>query len=148
MAIAERTASITWQGDVRRGNGTISMESSGACGELGVSLPTRTESPEGQTSPEELLAAAHAGCYAMALSLTLGEGGNPPDQLDITAVATLDRAGEGFAVTTIDLSVRGRVPDLDQSGFEDAARRAEEGCPISNALRGNVQINVEATLEQ
>lgn len=148
MAVAERTASITWEGDVQQGNGTISMESSGAGGELPISLPTRTESPEGQTSPEELLAASHAGCYAMALSLTLTEGGNPPERLDATAVATLDRAGEGFAVTTVDLSVRGRVPDLDQSGFEEAARQAEQACPISNAIRGNVQINLEATLDQ
>ncbi len=148
MAVAQRTASITWEGDIEQGGGTVSMESSGAGGELPISLATRTESPEGQTSPEELLAASHAGCYAMALSLTLSEGGTPPERLDATAVATFDEAGEGFAVTSVDLSVRGRVPDLDQAGFEEAARQAERVCTISNAIRGNVQINLEATLEE
>ena len=148
MAVAERTASIIWEGDVQEGSGKVTLESSGACGELPISLPTRTDSPEGQTSPEELLAAAHAGCYAMALSLTLTEDGNPPERLDAAAVATLDEADDGYAVTTVELSVRGRVPDLDQSGFEKAAKKAEEACPISNAIRGNVTINLEATLEQ
>ena len=148
MAVAERTASIIWEGDVQDGSGTVTLESSGAAGDLPISLPTRTESPEGQTSPEELLAAAHAGCYAMALSLTLTEGGTPPERLDATAVATLDESGDGYAVTTVDLSVRGRVPDLDQKKFEKAAKEAEEACPISNAIRGNVTINLEATLEQ
>ena len=146
MAVAERTASITWEGDVQKGGGKISMESSGACGELPISLPTRTESPDGNTSPEELLAAAHAGCYAMALSLGLTEAGTPPERLDATAVATLDKDGDGFAVTTIDLSVRGRVPDLDDSAFQDAANDAKENCPISKAL-SSVKINLEATLE-
>lgn len=147
MAVADRTASIVWEGDVRKGKGTVSLEDSGACGELGISLPTRTESPEGQTSPEELLAASHAGCYAMALSLTLTEDGNPPERLDATATATLDRAGEGFAVTTIELTVRGKVEGLDADGFEDAAKRAEKACPISNALRGNVDIQLSAQLD-
>ncbi len=147
MAVAERTASIVWQGDVQKGSGTISLEESGACGELPISLPTRTGSAQGQTSPEELLAASHAGCYAMALSLTLTEDGSAPERLTATATATLDRAGEGFAVTTIDLSVRGTVSGLDQSAFEDAAQRAEKACPISNALRGNVDIRLDARLE-
>lgn len=148
MAVAEREASIHWEGDVRKGSGTMTMESSGAFGEFGVSLPTRTESPDGHTSPEELLAAAHAGCYAMALSLVLGQAGSPPESLDIHALATLDRAGEGFAITKIDLTVRGKVSGLDQSSFEDFAEQAEKGCPVSNALRGNVEINVSTTLEQ
>lgn len=147
MAIAERTASITWQGDVREGKGTISMESSGACGDLDISLPTRTEAPDGHTSPEELLAASHAGCYAMALSLALTEAGTPPERLDATAVATLDRDGDGFAITTVELSVTGKVPDLDASDFEDAAKQAEQNCPISKMMSGNVKINLEATLE-
>jgi osmotically inducible protein OsmC len=148
MAVAEREASIHWEGDVKRGGGTVTMESSGAFGDFGISLPTRTESAEGHTSPEELLAAAHAGCYAMAFSLVLTEAGSPPESLDAHALATLDRAGEGLAVTTIDLTVRGKVAGLDQSGFEDFAEQAEKACPISNALRGNVEINLSATLEE
>lgn len=147
MAVAERTASIVWQGDVQKGSGKISLEESGACGELPISLPTRVESPEGQTSPEELLAASHAGCYAMALSLLLTEEGSPPERLTATATATLDRAGDGFAVTTIDLSVRGAVSGLEGPAFEDAAKRAEKACPISNALRGNVDIRLDAKLD-
>jgi len=147
MAVAEREASIHWEGDVQKGGGRMTMESSGAFGEFGISLPTRTESPEGHTSPEELLAASHAGCYAMALSLVLTEAGNPPETLDAHAVAVLDKVGEGFGVTRIDLSVHGKVSGLDQSGFEDAARQAEQSCPISNALRGNVEINLEAKLD-
>ena len=147
MAVAEREASIHWEGDVQKGGGQVTMETSGAFGQFGVSLPTRTESPEGHTSPEELLAASHAACYAMALSLVLGEGGNPPESLDAHAVAVLDKVGEGFGITRIDLSVHGKVDGLDQSGFEDAANQAEQACPVSNALRGNVDINLEATLD-
>jgi len=148
MAVAEREASIHWEGDVQKGTGTMAMESSGAFGDFGVSLPTRTESPEGHTSPEELLAAAHAACYAMAFSLVLGEAGSPPESLDAHVLATLDRAGDGFAITKIDLTVRGKVAGLDQSAFEDFAQQAEKGCPVSNALRGNVEINLSATLDQ
>jgi osmotically inducible protein OsmC len=148
MAVAERRASIVWEGDVQKGGGKITMDSSGAFGEFGISLPTRTESPEGHTSPEELLAASHAGCYAMAFSLVLSEAGNPPDRLEASADVVLDRAGEGFAVTTIALTVRGKVPGLDQAGFEEAAQRAEQSCPISNALRGNVEISLDAQLEE
>jgi lipoyl-dependent peroxiredoxin len=148
VAVAKRTASIVWEGDGRRGAGTVTMDTSGALGEFGVSLPTRTEDPQGNTSPEELLAAAHAGCYAMALSVTLGQQGSPPERLEVSAEAVLDRAGEGFAITTVDLSVRGRAPGVDQASFEDAARQAEGGCPVSNALRGNVDIRLDARLEE
>ncbi len=148
MAVAEREASIHWEGDIRKGAGSMTMESSGAFGEFGVSLPTRTDSPEGHTSPEELLAAAHAGCYAMALSLVLTQAGSPPESFDAHALATLDRAGDGFAISKVDLTVRGRVPGIDQAAFEDYAQQAEKGCPVSNALRGNVEINLSATLDQ
>ncbi|MGI8439084.1 MAG: OsmC family protein [Thermoleophilaceae bacterium] len=112
MAVAEREASIHWKGDVQKGGGTMAMESSGAFGDFGISLPTRTESPD-----------AHA-------------------------LATLNRTGEGLAVTKIDLTVRGKVAGLDQSSFEDFAQQAEKACPISNALRGNVEINLSATLAE
>ncbi len=147
MAVAQRKAQIVWQGDVQQGGGTITLQTSGAGGDLPISLPRRIEDAQGQTSPEELLAAAHAGCYAMALSLTLTEQGNPPESLTASADVSLDKAGEGFAVTESKLRVRGRVPGIDDAAFEAAARQAEQGCPISNALRGNVQIDLDAALE-
>ena len=147
MATAERRAEVTWTGDLMRGSGQLSTGSSGVLSETPVTWASRTEAPEGKTSPEELLAAAHASCYAMAFSATLGRRGTPPEELHVAAVAGLDRAEQGFKVTTMDLTVRGRVPGLDQAGFEEAARQAEQGCPISNALRNNVRITVNATLE-
>ena len=148
MALAERTAEVTWNGDLMSGNGQINMQSSGSMQNSPVTWASRTEAPAGKTSPEELLAASHASCYAMAFSATLARRGTPPERLHVTAVASLDRKPEGgVQVTTMDLTVRGRVPGLDQAGFEEAARQAEQGCPISNAIRGNVDIRVNATLE-
>jgi len=123
----------------------MELASSGALKGAEVSFPTRTEKPDGKTSPEELIAGAHASCYAMALSNVLAEGGNEPEQLDVNAVVTLDMGS--LKVTTSQLEVRGRVPGLDQSGFEEAARQAEQLCPVSNALRNNVEIQLNPTLE-
>ena len=147
MATAERKAEVTWNGDLMSGNGQLTAASSNILQNTPVTWAARTEAPGGKTSPEELLAAAHASCYAMAFSATLARRGTPPERLDVSAVASLDRAEQGFKVTAMELTVRGRVPGLDQSGFEEAARAAEQGCPISNALRGNVDIRVNATLE-
>lgn len=112
-----------------------------------VSWPARTEGPGGKTSPEELLAASHASCYAMAFSHTLAEAGHPPEELRVSASVTFEPlpAG-GFKVGSSSLSVEGVVPGLDQAGFADLAAQGEAGCPISNAIRGNVDISVEATL--
>ena len=149
MAQAERTAETVWNGDLMKGNGQLTMGSSGALRNSGVTWASRTESPDGKTSPEELLAAAHASCYAMALSATLARNGAPPERLHVTATASLDRKPEGgFQVTTMDLNVRGRVPGIDQARFEELARQGEQGCPISNAIRNNVQIRLNAQLEQ
>ncbi len=148
MAVAERKAETTWNGDLLQGNGVLSTGSSGILKETPVTWATRTEAPEGKTSPEEMLAAAHASCYAMAFSGALGRRGTPPERLHVIAVASLDRVEGAMKVTKMDLNVRGRVPGLDQSAFEEAARTAEQGCPISNAIRNNVEITVNATLEQ
>ncbi len=147
MATAERTAETVWQGDLVSGNGRLSLRSSGMLKDSPVTWAARTQSPDGKTSPEELLAAAHASCYAMAFAGALVRKGTPPQELDVTAVAGLDRMEQGFKVTTMDLNVRGRVPGLDQAAFEEAAKAAEQGCPISNAIRNNVQIRLNATLE-
>ena len=110
-----------------------------------VTWASRTERPDGKTSPEELIAAAHASCFAMAFSDTLAEQGNEPEELNINAVCTFD--ADQLKVTTMILDVRGRVPGLDAEGFQNAAERAEQVCPVSNALRGNVDIQVNASLD-
>ncbi len=146
MAGAQRRAEARWEGNLTQGRGRITV-GSGAFGELPITWAARIERPDGKTSPEELIAAAHAGCYAMALSNTLNQDGTPPETLNVTAVSTLDRVGGAFKITTMELEVRGRVPKLDAPGFEKAAQKAEQGCPVSNALRNNVEIRVRAQLE-
>ena len=145
MATADRRAHVTWQGSLQKGSGSLDLADSGALTGAGVSFPSRTESPSGQTSPEELIAGAHASCYAMALSNTLAEAGNEPEELDVTAVATLDMGS--LKITTVDLTINGRVPGLDADGFQQAAEQAEQICPVSNALRNNVDINLHPTLQ-
>ena len=139
----ESSATTVWEGNLTSGRGTTSP-ASGAFPDVEVTWAARTERVSGTTSPEELLAAAHASCYCMALSHGLGESGNPPERLEATAVVSFV-PGEG--VKSSRLAVRGRVPGIDQSAFEEEARGAGENCPISAALRGNIEINVEATLE-
>lgn len=139
----ESSATTVWQGDLAKGSGTTSPQS-GAFPDVDVSWASRTERAAGKTSPEELLAAAHASCYCMALSHGLGEAGNPPERLEATATVAFV-PGEGVKSSRIVVS--GRVPGLDQDGFAEAAKAAGEGCPISGALKGNVEVTVEATLE-
>jgi lipoyl-dependent peroxiredoxin len=145
MATAERRANVVWKGDLFKGSGTFDLVSSEAVQDLPVTWASRTERPDGKTSPEELIAAAHASCYAMALSNTLAEQGNEPEELNISAVCTFDV--DQLKVTTMVIDVRGRVPGLDEEGFSSATEQAEQGCPVSNALRGNVDIQVNASLD-
>lgn len=140
MANVERKAAVVWEGDLFGGNGSLNTESSNVLQGSPVTWAARTSSPEGKTSPEELIAGAHASCFAMALSLTLAQDGNAPERLEIQSVVTFD--DEAAKVTASDLHVRGEVPGLDAAGFEDAAKRAEDLCPISNALRNNVEIRL------
>jgi osmotically inducible protein OsmC len=144
MATAERRAEVVWEGDLSRGNGKFTV-GSGAMGEQPVTWASRTERSDGKTSPEELIAAAHGSCFAMALSGALAEGGTPPERLEITAVCTFDV--DNIKVSSVDLDIRGYVPDLDAEGFQNAVEQAEQGCPVSNALRGNVEIRVNASLD-
>ena len=144
MATAERRANVVWRGDLFKGSGTFDLASSGAAQDLPVTWASRTEHHDGKTSPEELITAAHASCYAMALSNVLAQMGNEPEELNISAVCTFDV--DQVKVTKMVLDVRGRVPGLDAEGFQSAAERGEEGCPISNALRGNVDIQLNASL--
>lgn len=144
---AERRARALWEGTLLEGQGRLSTESTQVLSDQPVTWAARTEDPGERTSPEELLAAAHAACYAMALSGALASSGKPAERLEVTATCAFEKVGEGWGVTTMSLHVRGRVPGLDQAGFEEAARAGEEGCPISNALRGNVEIRLTAELE-
>jgi osmotically inducible protein OsmC len=139
---AESSATTTWQGSLTDGSGTTHPES-GAFQDVEVTWASRTERSAGKTSPEELLAAAHASCYCMALSHELSEAGNPPDQLNATATISFV-PGEG--VKTAHIVVRGTVPGIDASQFEEAAQSAGQNCPISGAIKGNVDITVDATL--
>lgn len=147
MAVADRTARTVWQGSLVEGQGELTLESSQVMVGMPVTWASRTEEPAGRTSPEELLAAAQASCYAMALSGVLARNDTPPERLDVAATATFDRVGEGYGVAGMRLEVAGRVPGIDQAGFEEIARKAEQACPISNAIRGNVQIDLKAELE-
>ena len=144
---AIRSAHATWNGDLLKGSGVVSAVTSKAFTELPVSWPARTEEANGTTSPEELVASAHASCYCMALSAGLGRGGNPPAKLEVDATVTFDKVGDGFKVVSSALKVVGQVPGIDAAAFQAAAEAAKDGCPISQALKGNVELSVEATLE-
>ena len=145
MAMAERRVRVVWDGSLREGGGQLEFASSGI-GTFPVTWASRVEQPNGKTSPEELLAAAHASCYAMALNGTLSRARHEPQQLAVTATVTLDSADGGLRVTSSALEVTGVVPGLDQAAFQETAEQAEQSCPISNTLRGNVAITVKATL--
>lgn len=139
----ERTMSTTWRGSLMEGEGTIHEAGSGAFGSLDVSWPSRAEAPNGKTSPEELIAAAHSACFAMALSHGLAQAGTPAERLDTSATVTFV-PGEG--ITKIALSVRGNVPGLGAAAFIEAAEGAKAGCPVSKALAAVPQITLDAAL--
>jgi len=143
---ATRQARAVWNGDLAKGSGEVSAISSGKFSALGISWGARTESPQGKTSPEELLAAAHASCFAMALSAGLARAGTPPKKLDVTSTVTFDKVGEDWTVVSSDLEVKGEVPGIDAAAFAKAAEGAKDGCPISRALKNNVKLSVRPTL--
>ncbi|WP_022929048.1 OsmC family peroxiredoxin [Patulibacter americanus] len=147
MPVAFRKATTEWQGTAAEGAGTTTFVSSGAGGPFPVSLTKRTDQEDKtQTNPEELLAAAHSTCFAMALSNVLSQNDTPPSKLDVAVRVTLDKVGEGFGITKSELTVTGDVPGLDQAEFERLAGEAEKGCPVSNVIRGNAEITLKATL--
>jgi len=142
---AVRTATVTWDGDLQNGQGSVSA-GSGVFTDVAVSWPSRIEE-SGPTSPEELLAAAHASCFAMAFSAGLARHGTPPEHLHVEAEVTFDKIGEGWGVKSSHLTVLGHVDGISAEDFEAAAQDAKDGCPISRALKGNLEISVDATLE-
>jgi osmotically inducible protein OsmC len=145
MADAERRGDVVWEGSLAQGSGTITFASE-ACGPLPVTWASRTARSDGKTSPEELVAAAHAGFYCMALSHILDERGTPPEKLATTATVTFAAVESGHKVASSAISVTGAVPGMDAAAFAEAATAAKDGCPISGALKGNVAISVAATL--
>ena len=144
MAI-ERRAHATWDGDLRSGSGRFDV-GSGAIGGQEVTFASRFEDSGGKTSPEELVAAAHATCLSMALANGLAQAGHPPTRLETDAVAILDQRESGFRITSMRLTVRGQVDGIDEDAFRAAAEEAKVGCPVSNALVGNVEITLDAAL--
>ena len=142
-----RRADATWQGDLLSGSGVVSASTSGAFSDLPVSWASRTEASNGKTSPEELVAAAHASCFSMAFSSNLAKAGFPAERLDVSAEVIFDKLEGGWTVTRSALTVRGVVPGISGEAFQTAAEAARDGCPISRALKGNVELSVDATLE-
>jgi lipoyl-dependent peroxiredoxin len=147
MPIAVRDADVVWEGPLAKGAGVLAS-TSGALDELGFTWASRTESPDGKTSPEELIAAAHASCFALALSLVLGEGKTPPARLEVHASCTLDEVEGAPRITSSQLEVRAQVPGLEAPDFDAALQRAAGLCPVSNALLGNVDLEVQGQLVQ
>jgi osmotically inducible protein OsmC len=139
----ERKATVSWHGDLLSGSGRIDNVSSGALGDLDVTWKARSEEPGGQTSPEELIAAAHASCFSMALSSGLAKEGHAPEQLSSSATVTF-QPPEG--ITKIALTVEGRVPGIDEQQFRQAAEQAKENCPVSKALAGVPEMTLVAHL--
>jgi osmotically inducible protein OsmC len=140
----ERTAEASWQGDLTSGSGTIESVGSGSFGPLPVTWASRAEEPAGRTSPEELIAAAHATCFSMALANGLGKAGTPPSHLSTVARVTFV---PGTGITRSELVVEGSVPGIDEGAFVQAAQEARDDCPVSKALAGNVELAVTARLQ-
>ena len=142
-----RRADASWQGDLTTGGGAVSAASSATFSALPITWKARTEESGGKTSPEELLAAAHASCFAMAASNNLAKAGFPPDELVVRVEVTADRRDGAWTVLSSHITVRGRASGIDADAFRAAVEGAKDGCPISRALKGNVEITLDAQLE-
>jgi osmotically inducible protein OsmC len=143
----ERVAELVWEGDVARGNGAMTA-GSGAFEAMPFSLPSRIDRVGGKTSPEELLAAAHGGCFTMSLSTELTRAGTPPERLDVRVTVVMDEVeGRGHQVVSSHVDARGRVPGADSAAFARAAAAADEGCPFSSLIKATATVTYEATLE-
>jgi osmotically inducible protein OsmC len=141
--MATKQARVSWKGDLENGTGTIEQVGSGAIGPLAVSWAARTGDEGGLTSPEELIAAAHASCFSMAFSARLAKAGTPPERLEVSAAVTFV---PGTGITTSAIDVTGVVPGISEEDFITMADDAKENCPVSSALKGNVEMSVTARL--
>ena len=142
-----RSARAVWQGNLTEGNGSVSSLSSAQLVDLPISWSARTEDPAGMSGPEELLAAAHASCFSMAFSNTLFKAGFTAERRETTVEVSAEKREAGWTVISSHITTTGRVPGASQEDFEAAANTAKDGCPISRALMGNVELSVDATLE-
>jgi osmotically inducible protein OsmC len=142
-----RRATATWSGDLLSGKGTVTAATTGIFRDLPTTWASRIGEPAGVTSPEELLATAHASCFSMACSNELAKAGTPPTALSVQVDISADKLDAGWTVTASAITVRGTVPGATQASFREAADKAKDGCPISRALKGNVAMSVEATLD-
>jgi osmotically inducible protein OsmC len=142
-----RQATANWSGDLLSGGGAVSAVSSGVLADQAITWRARTEAAEGKTSPEELLAAAHASCYSMAISHELAQAGFPPQRVDVTVEVSADKTDSGWTVQRSAITVRASVPGADEAIFQEKAEAAKGGCPISRAISESVEITLEATLE-
>jgi osmotically inducible protein OsmC len=143
-----RQADATWAGDLLSGRGTVSAATTGVFRDLPTTWASRIGEPEGVTSPEELLATAHASCFSMAVSNELAKAGTPPTRVKVSVAVTGDKLESGWTVLSSAITVSAVVPGATEASFQDAATKAKDGCPISKALKGNVELSVVATLEQ
>jgi lipoyl-dependent peroxiredoxin len=141
-----RYASVVWNGDLATGSGLITYVSSGVLSRLPISWASRTSAHDGRTSPEELLAAAHASCFSMAFSSRLAKNGTPAVELDVRADVSFEQGDGGWSVASSRIKVEGKVPGIDEATFTRLAEDAKDNCPISKAIAGNVELSVEATL--
>ncbi len=142
-----RRAEANWSGDLLSGGGAVSAKTSGVFDNQAITWRARTEASEGKTSPEELLAAAHAACYCMALSNELAKAGFPPERIDVAVEVSADKTDSGWTVIESALTVRAKVPGADAALFAEKAEAAKGGCPISRAISDSVDITLDATLE-
>ena len=142
-----RRAEANWSGDLLAGGGAVSAATSGIFDNQAITWRARTEASEGKTSPEELLAAAHASCYAMAVSNELAGAGYAPERVDVSVVVTADKTDSGWTVLSSAITMRGKVPGIDEALFAEKADAAKGGCPISKAISDTVEITLDATLE-
>lgn len=140
-----RTARATWRGNLLEGSGSAALDSGAAGEELELTWRARTDAADGKTSPEELIAAAHASCFSMSLAHALSEAGHEPEQLETSADVTFDKTDDGWRITSVALRVTGKA-GLGEDEFKEFAETAKVACPVSNALRGNVEIGLEASL--
>ena len=140
-----RAATAVWEGELFTGKGSVSLDSSSAAGPLDVNWPARVEATNGTTSPEELIAAAHASCFSMALSNGLAKAGTAAERLETTAQVHIEKGETGFGITKVELSVKGTGP-FDQAAFAEAANTAKAGCPVSRALSDSIEITLDATV--
>ena len=136
-----RKATAVWKGGIKDGGGTISTET-GVLKEAAYGFKSRFETGPG-TNPEELIAAAHAGCFSMALSLMLGSAGITPERIETQAAVTIEKVGEGFEITASDLTVTARIPGVDRAKFMEIANKAKEGCPVSKVLKAKISMNAK-----